>query len=323
MPESDGYLPGCDICSHPAVYYDRNKGRHLCGAHLIADVEERVRSCIDRYDMIRHGDRVAVGLSGGKDSSALLVLLSKIIPDICNAGLLAITIDEGILGYREETVQSAVTLTKKLGVPHRIVSFESLYGSSLDTILKSDCHHPCTVCGIMRKKALSDIAREEGADSIATGHNLDDEAQSVLMNYLRGDLDRLIRRSSSRINGGFARRIKPFLEVTEKEVTLYGILNGVSGYLPECPYASSSLRSEVRSMQASLEYTYPGASLRLIQGRESLSEIIGKTAGEGIIPRCRTCGEPCSGTTCQACRLLGEISGEPGNDKNRFRAWKI
>ena len=79
-----------------------------------------------------------------------------------------------------------------------------MFGRSLDAILQQGRYHPCTVCGILRKKALADIAREERADSIATGHNLDDEAQSVLMNYLRGDPGRLIRMSSSRVNAGLS-----------------------------------------------------------------------------------------------------------------------
>lgn len=318
MPVPEGYLPGCDLCSQPAVYFDRSRGRHLCGMHLVADVEERTRSCIAGNDMIRDGDRVAVGLSGGKDSSALLLALSKLFQDCRDVHLIAITIDEGIAGYREETVQSAVALTKKIGIPHRIVSFESLFGRSLDAILQPGRYHPCTVCGILRKKALADIAREERADSIATGHNLDDEAQSVLMNYLKGDPGRLIRMSSSRVNAGFIRRIKPFLEVTEKEVTLYGILNGLSAGLPECPYVYSSFRSGVRSMQSSLEYAYPGSSLRLIHCRDSLSATTGIRAGKKGISLCRTCGEPSSGTICQACRLLEEISPGIGNDKARF-----
>jgi uncharacterized protein (TIGR00269 family) len=320
MEGEDGYLPGCDACPQPAVYYDRNKGRHLCGAHLVSDIEARARSTIDRYDMIRTGDRIAVGLSGGKDSSALLILLSKIVPDYCGASLIAVTVDEGIAGYRDETIASAIALTGRLGITHRIVSFESMYGRSLDLILEQGTYHPCTVCGILRKKALAEMARKEQADSIATGHNLDDEAQSVLMNYLRGDLGRLVRRSGERKDCGFTRRIKPFLEVAEKEVTLYGILNDCSVSLPECPYAGTALRSEVRSMQSSLEYAYPGSSLRLIHGREHLfrlplHDVVGKERS-----CCTICGDPCSGTICQACRLLLEISGEKNDDRKRFTA---
>ena len=313
-------LPVCDACRQPAVYYDRNKGGHLCGAHLVSGIEARARSTIDRYDMIGGGDRIAVGLSGGKDSSALLILLSKIVPGYRGASLFAVTVDEGIAGYRDETIASAIALTGRLGIPHRIVSFESLYGRSLDAILERGKYHPCTVCGILRKKALADVAREERADSIATGHNLDDEAQSVLMNYLRGDLARLVRRPGERKGAGFTRRIKPFLEVSEKEVTLYSLLNGCQICLPECPYAGSSLRSEVRSMQSSLEYAYPGSSLRLVHGREHLSGIpIPDTPGKEK-SQCSVCGEPCSGPTCQACRLLAEISGEKNNDRKRFTA---
>jgi uncharacterized protein (TIGR00269 family) len=317
MEGEEGYLPGCDVCLQPAVYFDRNRNRHLCEAHLVADIETHAKSTIDRYDMIRDGDRIAVGLSGGKDSSALLILLSKIIPDYRDAGLVAVTVDEGIAGYRDETIASAIALTERLGIPHRIVSFESMYGRSLDAMLGPGTYHPCTVCGILRKKALADAAREERADSIATGHNLDDEAQSVLMNYLRGDLERLLRRSGERNDCGFIRRIKPFLEVSEKEVTLYGMLNGCQVWLPECPYAGSALRSEVRSMQSSLEYAYPGSSLRLVHGRENLFRIPLPDAVGKEQSRCTRCGEPCSGTTCQACRLLAEIAGEE-KDRKRF-----
>ena len=145
--------------------------------------------------MIRDGDRIAVGLSGGKDSTALLLLLDKVVKEYTGVTLVAITVDEGIAGYRDETVNSAVSLAADLGIEHRIVSFPDLFGGSLDTFLKGKESRACTICGILRKKALATAARQAGANRIATGHNLNDEAQSVLMNVLRGDLPRLIRDS--------------------------------------------------------------------------------------------------------------------------------
>jgi uncharacterized protein (TIGR00269 family) len=256
--------------------------------------------------MIHDGDRIGVGLSGGKDSSALILLLSIIIPPRWDAELIAVTVDEGITGYREETIQSAVSITARLNIPHHIVSFQSLYGSTLDVILRDNSLRPCTACGILRKKALSGKAKETGANVIATGHNLDDAAQSVLMNYLRGDFSRLIRDSGDEDNLGFIRRIKPFMEIPEKEVTLYGLIRGVARSLPECPYAASSLRSEVRTMQAAIEYHYPGSALHLVHGQQYLADTMKKAVinSSASIGSCRKCGEPCSGEICQACGLL-------------------
>jgi uncharacterized protein (TIGR00269 family) len=257
--------------------------------------------------MVHDGDRIAVGLSGGKDSSVLLSILARIVPESWDTQIVAITIDEGIAGYREDTIQSAVSLTSQLGITHRVVSFKSQFGLTLDSLLKANPLRACTACGILRKKALSDAAREIHATCIATGHNLDDAAQSVLMNYFRGDFERLIRDSSSEEDRGFIRRIKPLHDVNEKEITLYSMIRGITGYLPECPYATTAFRAEVRTLQAAIEYQYPGASYRIIRGQEELISLAHKLATERTIDQCSVCGDPCSGTICQACRLLAGL----------------
>ena len=301
-------IPYCDNCDDPAVYFDPRLQRHLCEVHLSQDVERRVIDRLARHGMIHDGDRIAIGLSGGKDSSVLLSILSRVIRERWDAELIAITVDEGIAGYREETIQSAVSLTKRLGISHHIVSFQSLFGTTLDFLLTAHPLRACTACGILRKKALSDAARDISADSIATGHNLDDAAQSVLMNYLRGDFERLLRDSSRRDDRGFIRRIKPLLDVHEKEITLYSMVNGITGMLPECPYATTAFRAEVRTLQAGIEYHYPGASLRIIEGQESLSKQAKKTVRPGTVGYCASCGDPCSGHVCQACGLLQNLN---------------
>ena len=257
--------------------------------------------------MVRDGDRIAVGLSGGKDSSVLLSILSRIVPERWDAEIVAVTVDEGIEGYREETIQSAVSLTSQLGIPHHIVSFRILFGLTLDSLLDAHPVRACTACGILRKKALSGAAREIGATCIATGHNLDDAAQSVLMNYLRGDFGRLLRDSSSREDRGFIRRIKPLQEVNEKEITLYSMVNGITGLLPECPYATTAFRAEVRTLQAAIEYHYPGAALRIIQGQEELVTMAKDIVTGNAIDHCSVCGDPCSSRICQACGLLAGL----------------
>lgn len=303
VPSSREEGSRCTRCGEPSVFFERQTGRHFCGTHLIEEIEERVRKTIRDRHLIVPGDIVAVGLSGGKDSTALLLILSRIVPEIRDVRLVAITVDEGIAGYREETVRSADRLARSLGLEHRHVSFVDLFGDTLDALLTGRVEESCTVCGILRKKALSDAAAALGATKLATGHNLDDEAQSVLMNVLRGDLVRLARDSSAGSFGRFIPRIKPLIFVAEKEVAAYLLLRDAWQDLPECPYAKYALRQDARSMLATLEYRHPGTRLRLLESREAIESVCAGASAIGPLRSCRECGDPCSGDICQFCTL--------------------
>ena len=243
--------PTCSFCREPAVIHQRQAGRYLCGTHLIADLGQRVSETIASRQQVVPGDCVAVALSGGKDSTALLLILHQLFGSQGDVRLVAVTVDEGISGYREATVCSAVGLVKRLGVEHITVSFEELYGQTLDTLLNGRESQACSICGILRKKALVAGAERAGATKLATGHNLDDEAQSVLMNVLRGDLMRLVRDSGLESSGRFIPRIKPLMYVQEKRSPPTSWCR-VSGKI--CRNARTrSMPCDVRCGQCSLE----------------------------------------------------------------------
>jgi len=296
-------VPVCSLCTEPATVFQRHSGRHLCGTHFTADVEKRVADTITTRKMIAEGDRVAVALSGGKDSTALLLILSRLLPSWQDVCLVAITIDEGIAGYREETIHSAEQLTRRLGIGHHCISFSELFGDSLDTFLKGRETQACSICGILRKKGLVVGADRIGATKLATGHNLDDEAQSVLMNVLRGDLPRLFRNSGVESSGMFIPRIKPLSLVSEKEIALYLILNEAWSELPECPYTRYAMRREVRSMLSGFEYKHPGTMLHLIVSKQKIERTCNGSVISEPLRSCRECGDPCSGDLCQVCLL--------------------
>ena len=296
-------VPACSLCGEPAVIHQRHAGRYLCGTHLITDIEKRVSDTIASRHQVVPGDCVVVALSGGKDSTALLLLLHRLFGSREDIRLVAVTVDEGISGYREATVRSAEDLVKRLGVGHITVSFEELFNDSLDTLLKGRETQACSICGILRKKALVVGAERVGATKLATGHNLDDEAQSVLMNVLRGDLIRLVRDSGADSGGRFIPRVKPLMYVPEKEIATYLIVQGVWSDLPECPYAIHALRREVRSMLSGIEYRHPGTMLRLMENKKTVgTAFLGKDVG-GPVSTCQECGDPCSGELCQLCQL--------------------
>ncbi len=300
--------PRCSVCGEPAVFFERHTERHLCSTHFIAGVDRRVAETIAGRRMIVEGDTVAVALSGGKDSTALLMILARVLPAIADVPLVALTVDEGISGYRGDTIRSADRLARELGMQHRTLSFAAMFGDTLDAILEGREARSCSICGILRKKALADSARAAGATKLATGHNLDDEAQSVLMNVLRGDLPRLARDSSADTSGRFIPRIKPLMFVSEKEIATYLVLRGAWPELPECPYARHALRREARSMLSTLEYHHPGTMLRLLESRQKIGDACaGGTAPDGPLLASRQCGDPCSGELCQFCRLEKEL----------------
>ena len=300
--------PRCDRCSGPAVFHDKKTGRHLCREHFIADIEERVAETVRSRHLIVPGDHVVIALSGGKDSTALLMLLARLLPTWDSVRLSAVTIDEGIAGYREDTIRSADNLVAQYGMDHARIPFTELFGGTLDVFLKGREAEACSVCGILRRKALNVAAERAGATKLATGHNLDDEAQSVFMNVLRGDLPRLVRDSGSDSKGRFTPRIKPLMFVSEKEIAVYLMLHGAWADLPECPYAVHALRGEVRSMLATLESKHPGTMLHLMESKTRIEAQCAGRLEEEPVRHCRECGDPCSGETCQLCTLKKSLS---------------
>lgn len=296
----------CDRCREPAVYLSRGDGVHLCGAHLMEQVEAKTAGMLASYTLA--GDeRIAVALSGGKDSTVLLWLLNLLLGERAAERLIAITVDEGIRGYRDETLAAAKTLTGRLGIRHIIVSFQDLFGADLDSLLTGNRERACSVCGVYRRQALQQAAVEAGAGVLATGHCLDDEAQSVLMNYLRGDLTRIAGTLPE--GTGYIPRIKPLGRVSEREVVVYGMVAGLLSPLPECPYTAHALRAEVRRALGVLEYRFPGTMLRIVEGEADLKRTVRGMVPPSTLSRCSRCGATCSGTLCQRCKIEGLLNG--------------
>ena len=235
----------CSLCQERAIVSQRYLGRHLCQDHFIQDFEGRMVQTIVVNRMIEKGERIAVAVSGGKDSTALLFALSRVLAEK-EVEMVALTVDEGIAGYRDDTIVAAKRIARQMGVEQVIISFQEEYGWSLDEMVVGAEVAPCTYCGVFRKNALNCAAKSLGVTKLATGHNQDDEAQSVMMNYLKGDMERLMRFRPRREQPGLIPRIKPLRDIPEKEIALYAMVNGIYFESRECPYARLSLRADVR-----------------------------------------------------------------------------
>jgi uncharacterized protein (TIGR00269 family) len=290
----------CSKCRRQAVIYQRYSGLHLCRTHFEADFEAKAKRAIRVHRWIAPHDRIGVAMSGGKDSSALLFFLNRLVGKRKDVDLVAITIDEGIDGYRDPSV--ARRIAERIGVPHLTISFRDDFGITVDEIVrKKGDRLSCSYCGVLRRQCLNRMAKEHGITRLALGFNLDDEAQSVLMNVLRGDADRLIRPVEPA--EGMVQRIKPFKYIPEREVALYAFYHVEGFELGRCPYAYNALRSDIRKLLNDYAWRHPSTRYSLVSLGERLAAL-GSVPGEAGV--CATCGEPAIGP-CRACRILDEV----------------
>jgi len=300
--------PPCTKCSDkPSVYFRHYSGERLCSDCFIDSIKERVERTIARHDMLEHDSRIAIGVSGGKDSLGLLHVLTEIEQDFPNSELVAVSIDEGVECYRDEALSIARKACKDLDVEHVVLSFEDLFGLSIDDVASEPRElTPCSYCGVLRRRALNEGAKMVGADRLATAHNLDDMAQTALLNVLRGDINRLYMMSpGGKCLPGFVRRIKPYAEVPERESTLYAYLKGFDFQLKPCPHASDAMRNDMRSFLNRMELKRPGTKFIVYRTALKMSPQRDKLEFKG---RCERCGEPTTGKICRTCQMLDEFT---------------
>ena len=301
----------CTFCGRKAVYNRRYSGTLLCDRCLIKSVERRFRRAVAEHRLVSPNEKIAVAVSGGKDS----VVALHLIADYCkhkNCEVVAVTVDEGIKGYRDRSLPVARENAEQLGLEHIVVGFKDAYGATLDEIVRAakrrkSRQHPCTYCGIMRRSLLNRAAREAGADKLATAHNLDDEAQAIMLNYVRGDFSRLHRLGPIyQPREGFVPRIKPFREIPEKEMALYALLRGLEVHLAVCPYAGG-IHTEIRDFLNDFEVKHPNTKFMIVRMFDRMKPQLAGAVQKFEMQSCEVCGEPTSMKICKACELLKQL----------------
>jgi cytoplasmic tRNA 2-thiolation protein 1 len=305
----------CSACKRKEPFFHRNySGERLCKKCFAKSIEAKVRATIVKYKMLSYNDHVAVAVSGGKDSLSLLEVLAKMERNYPRATLVAVTVDEGIAGYRDEALEITEKTCKRLRIPHYVVSFKQLYGYTLDEIVerirkRGSQLTPCAFCGVLRRKAMNAAALEVKADKIATGHTLDDEVQTSLMNIFHGDVPKLASEKpvTERVHPRLVQKIKPFCEIPEKESALYAYVKGIVFQNTPCPYAGEALRNDIRSMLNRMEERHAGTKFTVFKSIERLRPALDGLAEKGEFKECQQCGDPASGDVCVACQLLKQI----------------
>jgi len=260
--------------------------------------------------MFAPDDRIMVAISGGADSVCLLHALKTIETKFPKVELIAVSIDEGVAGYREGALKFAKLNAERLNVEFVVFTFHQLYDISLDELVtksnkKNGSLKPCSLCGVLRRKAINTAAWQLGADRVATGHNLDDEAQTVLLNILRGDIGHLTRFNSSvQKHKRLIPRVKPLERVPEPEISLYLYLNKIPYHNVQCPYAESAMRTDTRQFLYQQEKKHPGTLYGILHSFDKIQKSLQRNAERIEMHLCKICSEPSVEEVCKACKIL-------------------
>ena len=300
----------CSKCKKPSITLIRYSGTHLCRDHFIQYFEKRVKKDIKKQGKTENGCRIGVAVSGGKDSTVALHIIHDIFSKRENVDICAITVDEGIKGYRDHSLEFAVNNCKKLGVKHHVVSFGDVVGVTMDEIAsKNDELGECSFCGVFRRLCLNQKAKELCVDKLVTGHNLDDMVQSILMNFVNGDIKKLARLGPhKKVQPGLVPRMFPLRTIPEKENTLYAIVNDIEFHDGECPYSTRALRGVFRDIVDDLEYRNPGTRHSILNSYDSIKDLLLSKYPPAELKNCPRCGEPTSQQFCKACILKDRLS---------------
>jgi uncharacterized protein (TIGR00269 family) len=272
----------------------------FCSAHFLDYFQNQAVRAIHHLRMFTHEDRILVAVSGGKDSLSLWDILHRLAYQ--TTGL---HIHLGIGDYSDASREKTAAFARERGLPLIEVDLRRDYGLGVPELARCLRRVPCSGCGLSKRYIMNRVALEKGFTVLATGHNLDDEAATLLGNVLHWQTEYLARQSPvlESTHPKLVKRVKPFYMLTERETASYALLRGID-YIPdECPHAQGALSLLYKDALDRIELESPGAKQQFVAGflekmRPSLRE-----AEEVALQECAACGQPTTTEVCAFCRM--------------------
>lgn len=215
------------------------------------------RRAVEKYDMIEDGDRIAVGVSGGKDSLALLCALhglKRFYPK--QFEIVPINLK---MGFPNEDDSVSRALCENLGLELQTVGTGEIYQVVFDVRKEK---HPCSLCSNMRRGGLHNAAKELGCNKLALGHHFDDAVETIIMNlFIEGRFDCF--RPVTYLDRSDMTVIRPLLYAPEKEISHFVRASGIEPVPKNCPADGNTRREQAKNALAELERNDRGVKLRI------------------------------------------------------------
>jgi uncharacterized protein (TIGR00269 family) len=296
----------CRRCKAPAVVEVRRHNAAFCRECFLHHVREQVKRAIEHYEMLSPQDRVLVAVSGGKDSLALWDVLLDLgyRADGLYLGL-------GIGGYSDRSGEVVRAFARDREATLVEVDLRERYGFDVPTAGKKGSRSTCAVCGLSKRYVFNKAARDHGYDVVATGHNLDDEAATLLGNTLRWQTDYIARQFPVLPEeDGLARKVKPLYRLSELETAAYAFLRGIDYVVEECPLVGGNTQLRYKDAMNQLEATSPGTKAQFFLSYLERAAPLFDAEDVAELRPCEACGQPTTGRWCAFCRARAQILGE-------------
>jgi tRNA-5-methyluridine54 2-sulfurtransferase len=304
----------CRKCGAKAVLNMRQHRLALCGPHFLEWLPEQTQRFIQKYRMFEAEQRILVAVSGGKDSLALWDVLHR-LGYRADGLYIDLGIDQGT-GYSHLSQQKAAAFAEANGLTLHVVDVPGTLGASIPTAARlthRGAHKPCSICGLTKRHIMNRMARDLGYDVLATGHNLDDEAAVLFGNTLNWATGYLARQGPVLdAEPGFARKVKPFCRLYERETAAYALLRGIDYIYDECPFATGATSIFYKDALTEMETRRPGLKLSFylsfLQARAAGLLEAPFADGAVALRPCPTCGQPTTSMdVCSFCRTWDSV----------------
>lgn len=296
----------CRSCRGPAVIEIRRHHAAFCIEHFLSMFRTQVEKAIRRFQMMTPDDRIMVAVSGGKDSLALWDVLLGLDYDVTG-----LYVGLGIGEYSDRSHDVALAFADTRGARLVTVDLERDHGYDIPTAGKRGSRSTCAVCGLSKRYVFNRAALEGGFDVVATGHNLDDEAATLLGNTLRWQTEAIARQSPALpARDGMVKKVKPLHRLSELETAAYAFLRGIDYVVEECPLVAGNTQLRYKEAMNAIEQTSPGTKAQFFLGYLERGMPLFRSEDRAELRSCEACGQPTTGRFCAFCRARAQILGE-------------
>ncbi|MFX1285523.1 MAG: hypothetical protein ACFFB5_17930 [Promethearchaeota archaeon] len=298
------------ICGLPSEFKFPLSSQHFCPRCFSLKFEKKVLNRIPKH--IR-GHSIAVALSGGKDSTTLLHIFHKYRHKLRIGMLFAIILEEEIPEIQSSR-KKIINLLKddypNIGFIQK--SYSQLFGFSLPYLVQQSDKQglrftPCSICGVLRRHGILRMSLDIGVDIIVMGNSLEDEAETVFINLMRGNPLRNFRDQieySPADRKSLPFRIKPLAKVTEKSILNYSNINRLPFLSTQCAFAARSLRSVITPFLSAMQKKDPNILYNIVSSIKKVTTI---NTQYKIVSKCNNCASYSPTPVCSACRIVHQI----------------